>query len=227
MAVIVMMNPKGGTGKTTSALLLAQALSKHSQVAIVDCDRNENILRWQENRQALNRSMPFAVLSAPADDAEKVMDIIIEAEDGHDYVIVDLEGVKTQTATFALGRAHFVLVPIKPSSMEISLAGVAVQHIKGTSRVFNREIPFAILLNRTNAAFATHRERELRTQLDEAQVPTLSVAIMQREAYANMFEDGEMIEEMALSESAQSKALDNRDAYAGAVVKMVQQIEGK
>lgn len=227
MPVIVMMNPKGGTGKTTSALLLAQALSKHSQVAIVDCDRNENILRWQENRKSLDRPMPFAVLSAPADDAEKVMDIIIEAEDGHDYVIVDLEGVKTQTATFALGRAHFVLVPIKPSSMEISLAGVAVQHIKGTSKVFQREIPFAILLNRTNAAFATHRERELRSQLDEAGVPMVPVTIMQREAYANMFEDGEVIEDMDLNDAARTKALDNRDAYADAVIAMIQQIEGK
>ena len=59
--------------------------------------------------------------------------------------------------------------------MEIALAGVAVQHIKSTSRVFNRELPFAILLNRTNAAFATHRERQLRQDLEEAQVPTLPV----------------------------------------------------
>lgn len=226
MAVIVMMNPKGGTGKTTSALLLAQALSKHSRVAIVDCDRNENILRWQENRRALDRAVPFSVLPAPADDAEGVMDIIIEAEKGHDYVLVDLEGVKTQTATFALGRAHFVLIPIKPSSMEIALAGVAVQHIKGTSRVFNRELPFAILLNRTNAAFPTHRERELRSDLDEAEVPTLPVSIMQREAYANMFEDGEVIEEMDLSDAARTKAIENRDAYADAVIAMIEKNEG-
>jgi len=221
MAVIVMMNPKGGTGKTTSALLLAQALSKRGTVAIVDCDRNENILRWRESRGELGREIPFDVLAAPAEDAEGVMDIIIAAEQDHDYVIVDLEGVKTQTATFALGRAHFVLVPIKPSSMEIALAGVAVQHIKSTSRVFNRELPFAILLNRTNAAFATHRERQLRQDLEEAQVPTLPVSIMQREAYANMFEDGEMIEEMELSDKARAKAVENRDAYADAVIAMV------
>lgn len=226
MTVIVMMNPKGGTGKTTSALLLAQALSKDNEVAIVDCDRNENILRWQESRRALDRAVPFSVLPAPAEDAEGVMDIIIDAEKSHDYVIVDLEGVKTQTATFALGRAHLVLIPIKPSSMEIALAGVAVQHIQGTSRVFQRELPFAILLNRTNAAFATHRERELRIDLDEAEVPTLSVSIMQREAYANMFEDGEVIEEMKLSDSARAKAIENRDAYADAVAAMIQQIKG-
>lgn len=225
MAVIVMMNPKGGTGKTTSALLLAQAMAKRGTVAVVDCDRNENILRWKDNRTEVGRAVPFTILAAPAEDAEAVMDIIIEAENHHDYVIVDLEGVKTQTATFALGRAHFVLVPIKPSSMEIALAGVAVKHIKGTSRIFERELPFAILLNRTNAAFATSRERQLRKDLDEAEVPTLSVSIMQREAYANMFEDGELIEEMELTEDARNKAIENRDCFADAVIGMLKQVE--
>lgn len=217
MSVIVMINPKGGTGKTTSALLLAQALAPHKATALLDCDRNQNLLRWQRGR---DNEPGFTVAGATAENAEDVLDKIIELEKQHDIVIVDLEGVKTQTATFALGRAHLALIPIRPSAMEIALAADAIKHVKSTAKVFAREIPFAIVLNRTNAAFPTSRERQLRHELDEASIPLIATSLMQRESYAAMFEEGHTLEEMydATGADAVRKAIDNRNAFGSSVI---------
>ena len=47
MPIISFANPKGGAGKTTSALLLASELaSKGAQVAIIDADPEKWISGW-------------------------------------------------------------------------------------------------------------------------------------------------------------------------------------
>ncbi len=221
MTVLVMLNPKGGTGKTTTSLLLAQAISTRHPTAILDCDRNQNLVRWNSAR---TQPATFTVAQAEAEDAETVLDSIVALEEGHEFVIVDLEGVKSQTATFALGRAHIVLIPIRPSAMEIALAADAIKHVKSTAKVFNRHLPFAIVLNRTNAAFATSRERQLHEELKEAGIPLVPTSLMQRESYAAMFEDGQTLEEMLAQNptSAIEKAIANREAFAQAVLQFIE-----
>ena len=47
MYVITFANPKGGSGKTTSAMLLAEQIAlSGGRVAILDLDPNANILGW-------------------------------------------------------------------------------------------------------------------------------------------------------------------------------------
>ena len=220
-----MLNPKGGTGKTTSALLLAQSLAPSHKTAILDCDRNQNLVRWNNARST---AAPFTVAAAEAENAEDVLDTIIALEEDHDFIIVDLEGVKTQTATFALGRAHLALIPIRPSAMEIALAADAIKHVKSTAKVFNRDLPFSIVLNRTNAAFATSRERRLRKELQEADIPLVKTSLVQRECYAAMFEDGDTLDEMfrANPTEAVQKAISNRDAFAESVLDFLKSSQG-
>ena len=47
MYVITFANPKGGSGKTTSAMLLAEQIAiSGGRVSILDLDPNANILAW-------------------------------------------------------------------------------------------------------------------------------------------------------------------------------------
>lgn len=52
MYVITFANPKGGSGKTTSAMLLAEQIAlSGGRVAILDLDPNANILGWARGRR--------------------------------------------------------------------------------------------------------------------------------------------------------------------------------
>ncbi|WP_084212684.1 ParA family protein [Thalassobacter sp. 16PALIMAR09] len=47
MKVLTFANPKGGSGKTTSAMLLAEQIAiSGGRVAILDLDPNANIFAW-------------------------------------------------------------------------------------------------------------------------------------------------------------------------------------
>ena len=53
MPVISFANPKGGTGKSTSALILALELAhRGGKVALVDCDPNQVTAGWAAARDA-------------------------------------------------------------------------------------------------------------------------------------------------------------------------------
>jgi chromosome partitioning protein len=48
MPVFAFANPKGGAGKSTSALILAQALTRSgASVTVIDADPNRPILDWR------------------------------------------------------------------------------------------------------------------------------------------------------------------------------------
>lgn len=59
MYVIAFANPKGGTGKTTAAIILAEQITMAgATVAILDCDPNQNIVTWGKERQSSDRTTP-------------------------------------------------------------------------------------------------------------------------------------------------------------------------
>src|SRR4051794_17094487 len=103
MYVIAFANPKGGTGKTTAALLLADQLAKASTaVTMLDCDPNQNLVAWAAERKEAGRLQPFQVLPRPKED--EVVELIDRLEDSTEYLIVDLEGTAAQIVTFVLSR---------------------------------------------------------------------------------------------------------------------------
>ncbi|HDL6964098.1 TPA: AAA family ATPase [Yersinia enterocolitica] len=48
MPVIVFVSPKGGAGKTTSALALAMQIARRVLVTVIDADPNHPIKTWSE-----------------------------------------------------------------------------------------------------------------------------------------------------------------------------------
>src|SRR4051812_33901252 len=48
MPVLVVSNPKGGTGKSTTSLVLATTLARHgASVTLFDCDPNRHLVAWR------------------------------------------------------------------------------------------------------------------------------------------------------------------------------------
>lgn len=233
MYVITFCNPKGGSGKTTSAMLLAEQIAlSGGRVAILDLDPNANIVGWAEARRSEGREVPFVVHARPQ--AEETVALIDELEGAADYLIIDLEGSKDQIVTFALSRTDLCIVPLDGSPMEARQAAQAVRLVETTSRMIRAPIAYTLLFARTNAAFQTTDERDVRQEMELNHIATLPVRIARRAPYTRIFRDNVLLSELPAMVATEMKgkgasatdkamkqvttAIDNAREYAQAVV---------
>jgi chromosome partitioning protein len=233
MYVITFANPKGGSGKTTSAMLLAEQIAiSGGRVAILDLDPNANILAWAQGRAEAGRTVPFTVHARPqAEDTVALIDgLAAEA----DYLIIDLEGSKDQIVTFALSRTDLCIIPMDGSPMEARQAAQAVRLVETTARMIRSPIAYTLLFARTNAAFLTTDERDVRQEMEANNINTLPVRIARRAPYTRIFRDNVLLAELpdlvaeemtgkaaSTTEKAQKQvtsAIENARDYAQAVI---------
>lgn len=195
MFTITFANPKGGSGKTTSAMLLAEQIHHAgASVAILDCDPNQNIVQWAEQRRREGKAVPFTVRPVPSE--SDFLDTVDSIRGKADYLIIDLEGTASNLVTYAISQADLVLVPFEPTPMEARQAARAVQLVRNTGRMMNKDIGHALLLTRVNAAFQTSDEKDVRKETESADIPVLRTAIVRRAAYTRIFREGFLLSEL-------------------------------
>ena len=233
MRVITFANPKGGSGKTTSAMLLAEQIAiSGGRVAVLDLDPNANILAWAEARRGEGRAVPFTVHARPQ--AEETVELIDALSNEVDYLIIDLEGSKDQIVTFALSRTDLCIIPLDGSPMEARQAAQAVRLVQTTANMIRSPIDYTLLFTRTNAAFQTTDERDVRQAMEMNSINTLPVRVARRAPYTRIFRDNVLLSELpdfvtaeteGKTASVQEKALKqvasaiaNAQDYAQAVI---------
>jgi chromosome partitioning protein len=100
MPVISMCSPKGGAGKTTTAVLVATVLADQGEsVTIIDADPNKAVMRWA-TRPGVPKTL--AVVDA---DADSLIDRIDEASAKSRFVIVSRAPRTWSSATPSRNRA--------------------------------------------------------------------------------------------------------------------------
>lgn len=182
MPVIVFASPKGGAGKTTSALVLAQELSKHFPVTLLDADPNKPLARWSKDAPSNAR---LFVRNA---NEENILDMIEISQGESEYVIVDLEGSASKIVLLAISQADLVLIPLQGSVLDANQAGRALGVIKQQERMSRRSVPHAVLLTRTNPVIRERSLKRIMGDLIEHDVQILNVEMHQREAFKAIFE---------------------------------------
>lgn len=111
--IIGIVNQKGGTGKTTLAINLADCLArKHQQVLLVDADPQGSVVSWDSVRH----DAKFRIRSV--DDA-RIVDLVHEDRRVYDHIIIDAPPSVAPTAEAILEASELVIVPIGPSPLDI------------------------------------------------------------------------------------------------------------
>lgn len=216
MFTITFANPKGGSGKTTSAMLLAEQIHHAgASVAILDCDPNQNIVQWAEQRRGEGKAVPFIVRPVPSE--SDFLDTVDSIRGKADYLIIDLEGTASNLVTYAISQADLVLVPFEPTPMEARQAARAVQLVRNTGRMMNKDIGHALLLTRVNAAFQTSDEKDVRKETESADIPVLRTAIVRRAAYTRIFREGFLLSE--LFDQARNEVKDSTSSQQERILK--------
>lgn len=182
MPTIAFVSPKGGAGKTTSALILACELSRAAPVTIIDADPNRPIRSWAEG------GATPANLSVRADaDEETILDYVEEAQKATPFVVIDLEGTAAKIVLLAIAAADFVVIPTQGSELDAAQSARAIRAIKQQEKMSGRVKPYAILLTRTSPAITTKAMIHLQKSMADAGIPVLRTSLVEREAFRAIF----------------------------------------
>ncbi|MBN9252625.1 MAG: chromosome partitioning protein ParA [Mesorhizobium sp. 61-13] len=215
MPIISFANPKGGAGKTTSALLLAGELAaKGARVTIIDADPERWISQWAK---LPGKPATIDIIADVSEDT--IVDHIESAAKKAQFVIVDLEGTASLMVANAIGMSDLVLIPTQGASMDAKGAAKTIKLIRNQERMARRTIAHSVLLTRTSAAVASRALRNVRDQLDKAGIDVLTTSIVERAAYRDIFDYGGLLSDLTPDQvSNVEKARENARAFAGEVI---------
>ena len=215
MPVISFANPKGGAGKTTSALLLASELaSKDARITIVDADPEKWISQWG---RLPGKPDILDIISDVTEDT--IVDQIETAATTAQFVIVDLEGTASLMVASAIGMSDLVVIPAQGASMDAKGAAKTIKLIRNQERMARRSIEHSVLLTRTSAAVASRSLKNVREQLKKAGINVFTTSIVERAAYRDIFDYGGLLSGLNAEQvSNLEKARDNARAFAGEVL---------
>ncbi|ALA67861.1 ParA family protein [Corynebacterium lactis] len=166
MTTIAICNNKGGTGKTTSTIMLATYFSTLGKnVAVLDADPQGSATDWSLLAAEANNPLPFPV--TPVNKRS-----ISISPTGADIVLIDCPPGDPALIDAALRTADAVIVPTSPSGIEVARMWETLEIIT--------DKPAAVLI--TSAQLNTTTLEDLLNALDEAGVPTFSNIILARQA---------------------------------------------
>jgi len=218
MPTIVFASPKGGAGKSTSAVVLATELAgQGATVAIIDADPNKPVSRWA------NRPGRPASLTVVVDATEdSILDEIDRASLKAAFVIVDLEGTASLMVGYAISRADLVIIPTQGSLLDASEAVKAIRLIRNMEKTAGRAIPAAILFTRTSAAIRPRSLQAIEAEFASSGVRVLETQMHERDAFRAIFSFGGSLSDLDRSQVGNVlAAIANARAFAAEVLSIL------
>jgi len=188
MPVIVVASPKGGVGKSTTANILMTCLARRgASVACIDADLNRPQVQWGK---AAGPQPNLTIIQDTAEDS--IITTIKAAASRAQFVIVDLEGVASQAATFAISQADLVIIPCGPAFLDAREAAAALRVVAECERLSRVpvRIPAAVLLTKTSPAIQPAALRTLEAQFASHGTPVYDVRLHHRAAFEAIFSRG-------------------------------------
>src|SRR3954463_6277481 len=219
MPTIAMVTPKGGAGKSTSAVILGTEIARRgAAVTIIDADPNKPLSEWA--RQP-GRPENLTVLAEVTE--ENIIEEIESAAQKTPFVIVDLEGTASMTVAYAISRADLVIIPTQPSQLDSKQAAKAVLLIKQQEKAFRKSIPFAILYTRTSPAIRTKNLSHVQSEFEKNEIRSFRTHLHEREAFRALFSFGGSLETLDPRQvGGLENAIANAREYAAEFVHVIQ-----
>lgn len=211
MPVIVIASPKGGAGKSTTAVLLGTELAHAgANVTFLDCDPNGSLTLWADRAPLPER----ITLLSDITEASIIKTIRKQDEDGS-VVIVDLEGVASRLVSRAVSQADLVITPMRATTLDATIGVRALALIAEEEEALGRHIPHAVVFTMTRA-IRSRQHNGIEQSLLEQGVDIIKPSLMERAAFSALFEFGGDLRSMDGQGNMQG-ALKNASGFAQAV----------
>jgi chromosome partitioning protein len=214
MPTIAFVSSKGGTGKTTAALLLALGLREAQQsVTVIDCDPNLPLFSWAKRNGALR--------VFPAITHGELAEILPLAKAKSNWIIIDTEGSIRGRALLPDGEIDLAIIPVGGSALEAEEAvrtSNALRSMRGRVSAF---MPHACLITRMPAALKPGSLKHMLSRLREAEISILDTPLVEKEAFKTLFFLHQALEEMdPKAVSGLEGARTNAAHFAGTIIKL-------
>lgn len=180
--ILTVANLKGGSGRTTTALMLAQVASEHgASVRVVDADPRGGSATTAKYATKEGSPLPFPVDHVPIyeNHAETypLTDRILNPSSQYDLTIIDTPSHSPAAIRIPSPVSDFVIIPAFPSSVDFQQTLATVESVAGSC---------AVLLNRIGRAVTL--EAEFLLQLQKKNVNVFDTAIPDIKALWGPFE---------------------------------------
>lgn len=213
MPTVVIASPKGGAGKSTTAVILGTEFAQAgAEVTMMDCDPNGSLTLWSERGDLPDR---IQVLTGVRE-ADIIKSIKQHDQDGR-IVVVDLEGVASRLVSRAISQADLVIIPMRATTLDATIGVRALQLIAEEAEALDRDIPHAVVFTMTRA-IQSKQHKGIVASLKEQGVDVIEPELMERAAFSALFEFGGNLYTMPGQGNA-DKAQENAQGFAQAVFK--------
>ena len=185
MPVIAILNPKGGSGKTTVSTNLAHSLYQRGRsVLMVDSDPQGSARDWHAADEA--NPLPLVALDRPNN--IKTLSTIAAA---HDFVVIDGAAKLEDMIAAAIKASDFVLIPVQPSPYDLWAVSDLVEFIKARQEVTDGKPLAAFIISR--AMRGTKLGQEIEQALRDYALPVFETHITQRQVYPQTAAEGRTV----------------------------------
>lgn len=170
---IVILNPKGGCGKSTLATNIAAHYAKQGPTpAIMDCDPQGSSMGWLDRRPQELPSIHGIAAYKKSMQATRSWQLRVPNET--ETLIVDSPASVNHDDLRELTRdSSSILVPVLPSSMDIHAASRCIADLLLVAKIDRRERKLAVVANRTRKN--TKSFSKLMRFLDSLGIPIIAV----------------------------------------------------
>lgn len=192
---IAVCNEKGGVGKTTTVINLAQSFSDKYKVVVIDGDKLAATRNWS---QARNTTTDFAVLN--------VREAVTYSEP-RDIVIFDTAGgIADEEIKDLLKFCHYFILPTKTDALNFTPT------LKMANNFIEKGVRFRVLINDAFGNYA--RGNQLKEYFTSENVPVFDEMIPRSSKIVDATDYGKTIREISGARSISDKY----DAIAAQVI---------
>lgn len=185
---IAFLNPKGGCGKTTLSINVAQGLRlRDYQVIFGDCDPQGSARNWRAVAGDGDYAPVYGI------DRPKLVPGITQIAAEKDFVIIDGPANDMEIDSEAIIIADLIVIPVNPSPFDVWACGELVKTIKTRQKITNGEPKSFFVFTRQKGN--TNLSKEVRKALEKQEMNMFSSFMSDREEYKQSVAKGRTIYE--------------------------------
>ena len=186
MPVVAIINQKGGTGKTTLATNLAWVLAEKEDILLLDADPQASAQNWSAGDGTVPETLTIKEIGTG-----DLFRLVKSMAADYDWVIIDGPPGITRTSADAVRVADVVLIPAKPSPLDVWAASDIVAAVLARQKTA-RGVPkaaFVITMSQPRTRLGQHID----AALNDMGIPVFQARTTQRVAYPNAINDGNSV----------------------------------
>jgi len=149
---VLVVNSKGGCGKTTIATNLAGCLaSRNHSAVLMDYDPQGSSMQWLSLRSDVQKSV-HGISAHRGPSAGKTRSFQMRIPEGTEYVIVDAPaGVCGPDLIQLVRDVDTIIIPVLPSPIDIHACSYFIKDLFLVAKIRSKAIRIGVVANRTRA----------------------------------------------------------------------------